>query len=92
MQSKGFSEQQKRKKQSNQGKKGSNTHQADEIKDQNDNNSNIYQADSVIIFASMATISSLIYSLSSKPLVIVLWLANLLSIVHIPQSGPIQEP
>ena len=89
MQCKGFSEQQKRKKPSNQGKKDGNTHQADEIKDQNDNSSNIYQADSVIIFASIATISSLIHSLSPKPLVIVLWLADIFSIVYISQSGPI---
>ena len=47
--------------------------------------------DSIITFTSIATISLLILSLSFKPLVVVSWLADCLSVVYTPQSNPIQE-
>jgi len=71
LQSEGSFEQQKRKKKKDQDKKDSNAHQADEIRDQNDDSNNIYQVDSTIAFTSMATISSSIHLLPSKPSVIV---------------------
>jgi len=61
----------KRGKKNNQDKKDGNAYQADEIRNQNDNSSNIYQVNSAIAFASMATISLSIHSLFPKPSVIV---------------------
>ena len=92
MQSEDSFEQQKRKKKDNQDKKDGNAHQADKIRDQNDDNSNVYQIDSAIAFASIATISSSIHSLLPKSSVIVLWLADHLSIAHTPQSSSIRGP
>ena len=92
MWSKGSSEQQKRKNKSNWGKKGGNVHQADKIRDQNNDNNNVYQADSAIIFTSMVIIPLLIHSLPPKLSVIVSWLADHLSAAHASQSGSIQGP
>jgi len=52
-------------------KKSVNAYQTDKIRDQNDDGSNFYQADSAIIFISITTIPSSIYLLPSKPSVIV---------------------
>jgi len=57
------------------------------VRNQNNNGSNIYQVDSIIVFASMATILLLIYLLSPKPLVVILWLTDYFSAVCTPLSG-----
>jgi len=91
LQSESSSKQQKKKKKSNWGKKSGNAHQVDKIRDQNNDSSNIYQTDSAIAFVSIATISSSIHPLPSKPLIIVSQLADQLSAVYTPQSDPIWE-
>ena len=45
--------------------------------------------DSIIVFASIAIISSLIHPLSSKSSAVVFQLADYLSVVHTSQSGSI---
>ena len=79
-------------KKNNWGKKYSNTHQVDKIKDQNNNGSNICQVDSAIIFISITTIPSPIHPLPPKSLVIVSRLADYLYAVCTSQSNHTQEP
>ena len=47
--------------------------------------------DNTIVFASIVTIPSPTYPLSSKPSVVVPWLADCFFIVYTSQSGPIWE-
>jgi len=45
--------------------------------------------DNTIVFASIVTIPSPTHSLTSKPSVVVPWLADCFYTVYTPQSGPI---